>query len=411
MAEKNLAWRQKSIRRSMVVIRYNAEEKQRLKDVLNSQSKHQRLSDLKKSHLLEDYKLQRKRPCGVCEVIFSEICLPVSVTNKAVYDLRHTWLMRDAARQMAQRQKEIEFALKTQKKEKTKAIDFASIVSTQRTAEFAGERMTALTEKQMISKNNDTGSTPGNLKERENMKRISAICLNSSANLSVTRAYDATKICCFCAQFFDQSEVFRPSFDASLSRLLRAKEAREIAEERGLSDPLKDHGNEIVLDKTSTKFRKRLLRRTQSSVEEGVTRGQINPSSNILVRQRQHKVAPTKTTFFIATGGHSHKHDGQALQKQQISDDSSSEGTNTYSRMKQFHKSRFKVRGHSTQKSAALNLDDENEQKEIGMYEEQARSSAFWHAKATDTLMKSPSSFSRFRRSNRARPVEIRSEK
>ena len=60
MAEKNLAWRQKSIRRSMVVIRYNAEEKQRLKDVLNSQSKHQRLSDLKKNHLLEDYKLQRK---------------------------------------------------------------------------------------------------------------------------------------------------------------------------------------------------------------------------------------------------------------------------------------------------------------------------------------------------------------
>ena len=93
-----------------------------------------------------------------------------------------------------QREDDADGGVLLQKKEKTKAIDFASIVSTQRTAEFAGERMTALTEKQMISKNNDTGSTPGNLKERENMKRISAICLNSSANLSVTRAYDATKI-------------------------------------------------------------------------------------------------------------------------------------------------------------------------------------------------------------------------
>ena len=72
-------------------MRRNAEEEQRLATALASQTKHQQLGALQKNQLLENYGRAKKRPCGVCEVLFSEINLPVAVTLKAVYDLRHKW--------------------------------------------------------------------------------------------------------------------------------------------------------------------------------------------------------------------------------------------------------------------------------------------------------------------------------
>ncbi len=84
-------FRQRSLRRDLQVLRRNDEEQQRLRSVMVAQTKHQAQGALQKNHVLEDYGRSKKRPCGVCDVLFSVENLPVAVTLKAIYDLRHSW--------------------------------------------------------------------------------------------------------------------------------------------------------------------------------------------------------------------------------------------------------------------------------------------------------------------------------
>jgi hypothetical protein len=48
--------------------------------------------------------LKKKKTIGLCEVKFSEVNLPVAVTLKAIYDLRHTWMLRRTAQLEAKKQ-------------------------------------------------------------------------------------------------------------------------------------------------------------------------------------------------------------------------------------------------------------------------------------------------------------------
>lgn len=66
----------------------------RVDAITKSNAARLKLDDLKKNHQEEAFQLKKKIACGLCEVKFSEVNLPVAVTLKAIYDLRHTWMLR-----------------------------------------------------------------------------------------------------------------------------------------------------------------------------------------------------------------------------------------------------------------------------------------------------------------------------
>ena len=68
-----------------------------------------------------------------------------------------------------------------------------------------------------------------------------------SEQLAVTRSYDTTRVCFFCAQFFDQDAFFRPSYGSKLAALVQDKETKELEEDQLYWDPLaeRDHAAEV----------------------------------------------------------------------------------------------------------------------------------------------------------------------
>jgi hypothetical protein len=172
----------------------------------------------------------------------------------------------------------VELALKAPRKEHEKGSGFASLVTTQSTAGSFGKKLAALAGKtklkggagesspsklkQMLGGSSGvaaaaanspssssssssssaaaggggggsgggSSSNKGKMWERESAKRISTLTQNS-AKISVMRSYDTCRVCCFCAQFFDQDEVYRPSYGAKLARLMLDKEEKELQED------------------------------------------------------------------------------------------------------------------------------------------------------------------------------------
>ena len=59
--------------------------------------------------------------------------------------------------------------------------------------------------------------------------------------------HPTTRVCFFCAQFFDQDAFFRPSYGSKLAALVQDKETKELEEDQLYWDPLaeRDHAAEV----------------------------------------------------------------------------------------------------------------------------------------------------------------------
>lgn len=264
--------RARMIHRSMEVMRKNEEEAARVDTVTKSNAARLKLDDLKKNHQEEAYQLKKKRPCGLCEVKFSEVNLPVAVTLKAIYDLRHTWMLRRTAQLEAQKQA----ALQARKSAGADLESDLSIVSVEK-KEDAKHRVTTL--------------------------------VQNGALLQPTRSYDQRRVCSFCAQFFESDEVYRPSFGAKLAKLQDEKREKEAAEDNKFWDPLMNPIS--TLDTTSKKARQRRSNR-HKRIEAELAHGRSlvsshNPELDLFEEHTEEGTSylPTKPQKKSGTGNYS----------------------------------------------------------------------------------------------------------
>ena len=160
--------------RSMEAIRVNETLGYKVNRIMDTRTKHLQFDDLMKDHQDEDLKIRGKQACGLCEKFFSLSNLPVSVTVKAIYDLRHKFLLRH----------EVE------------------------ATEGTGQEIA-------VSPPGHPTGTTGTALVQGQTKRLAKL-IDRSSSLQATHVYDSKHICNFCAQFFRDDEVYRPSFDKTL---------------------------------------------------------------------------------------------------------------------------------------------------------------------------------------------------
>jgi type II secretory pathway pseudopilin PulG len=241
--------RERMLHRSMEVLRANDETTQRLNTLVQTQQR-VKLDDLRKCHEEEGFKLKKKRACGLCEVKFSEVNLPVAVTIKAIYDLRHTWMLRREAQLVAAR--EAELAKPGGGDAEAKGVG------------GGGSVMTSSSVTSMAAKAAEN---------KVEAKRVMQLVQNG-ALLQPSRSYDQKRVCSFCAQFFDSDELYRPSFGAKLAKLQEEKRQKELADDQKYWDPLM---NPIrTVDTTSKKARQRAhQRQLRLELEHSVRRTEI----------------------------------------------------------------------------------------------------------------------------------------
>jgi len=255
--------RARMIHRSMEVMRKNEEEAARVDSVTKQNAARLKLDELKKNHQEEVFQLKKKRACGLCEVKFSEVNLPVAVTLKAIYDLRHTWMLRRTAQLEAQKQA----ALQARKSPGGDLESDLSIVS---------------------------------VDKKEDAKHRVTVLVQNGALLQPTRSYDQRRVCSFCAQFFESDEVYRPSFGAKLAKLQAEKREKETAEDNKFWDPLMHPIH--TLDTTSKKARQRRSHRHKRIEAEQATGRSLvsshNPEMSLL--EETGGGAVNDSTFFVA---------------------------------------------------------------------------------------------------------------
>jgi hypothetical protein len=189
---------------------------------------HRSLDELRKNHELESFQLAKKTACGLCEVKFSSVNLPVAVTLKAIYDLRHTWMLRRAA-QLEQQQ-----LIAAQAHGHHHSSGGGS-------GGNSGGGGNSNADPPMSSTGGagststggggveGGGSLAGAGGTAEARKRVTVLAHNG-ALLQPTRSYDSRRVCSFCAQFFQQDEVYRPSFGAKLAALQSEKQHQEAVQ-------------------------------------------------------------------------------------------------------------------------------------------------------------------------------------
>ena len=136
------------------------------------------------------------------------------------------------------------------------------------------------------------------------------------------------------------------------------------------------------------------MRRAKAAAAEAEARGEKPKTPEDFMHQQTHG-ARRPATFFMAAGGHSHKHGedpaskeaAEKKKKKQQADDMDDTVSTDSTRDRARSKPRVKVRGHSRKHTRAINLADERDAKELEQFKEQARGVAFWHADATNSLL------------------------
>lgn len=171
--------RVRSIRRDIAVAKETISDMKKRELNTQREMKQFRRNDFEKAVELEDLQVKKKIPCGCCYQLFSDVNLPLKVSNKAVVDMRKKFANED------------------------KEVDPAFFIRNVPPSKGKGW------------------------------------WLKIDYKLSnLSRCYDDVSVCVFCAQFFKDQDSYRPSFETVYYEDRKRAYFEQKALERAHWDPL-----------------------------------------------------------------------------------------------------------------------------------------------------------------------------
>lgn len=97
--------RHRFVERQLSTAKVNLDSRNKRAAIALTNARRQTLSDLEQNHAEEQYKIKRKKQCGLCFREYSAINMALSVPNKAVFDLQSTWEEKNTWISMTDNQK------------------------------------------------------------------------------------------------------------------------------------------------------------------------------------------------------------------------------------------------------------------------------------------------------------------
>lgn len=187
--------RMRSLERDLNVAKDNLADIQVREAMENNEMKQFRVSELDKAIKAEALGKMHRQACGCCLLVFLPINLPLKVSQKAVLDIRIKW---------------------------SGGLDSETVFGQQSTKQVE-----------------DAPGSPGGAEAPEGSSKAQAYLEKMAERLSVVpRCYDEVPVCTFCAQFFQDSEQYRPSYDKIYYDERKAAHMRAREKERLYWDPL-----------------------------------------------------------------------------------------------------------------------------------------------------------------------------
>ena len=187
--------RMRSLERDLNVAKDNLADIQVREAMENNEMKQFRVSELDKAIKAESLGKMHRQACGCCLLVFLPINLPLKVSQKAVLDIRIKW---------------------------SGGLDSETVF---------GQPSSKQVE--------DAPASPGGAEAPEGSSKAQAYLEKMAERLSVVpRCYDEVPVCTFCAQFFHDSEQYRPSYDKIYYDERKAAHMKAREKERLYWDPL-----------------------------------------------------------------------------------------------------------------------------------------------------------------------------
>lgn len=184
--------RMRSFHRDLLNVKEILDDTKRLESSLNKEMKRLMVSDLERAKTEETLDATKKLPCGCCMQDFLYVNLPMKVSRKAILDLRVKWSGKLSS-------------------------------STVFRSSSVRELTNSLAET----------SLPSGRTQKKTQEEIDAL------NATFPRCYDKVGVCCFCAQFFQEPEEYRPSYQMITYQERKAAHFENKRREREYWDPLK----------------------------------------------------------------------------------------------------------------------------------------------------------------------------
>jgi hypothetical protein len=200
--------RMRSLERDLAVAKENLADIQLRKMGDNREMKQFRVSDLDRALKAESLGKMHRQSCGCCMLSFLPINLPLKVSQKAILDIRVKWSGGLSSSTV--------FAIPGQ----------LTIPAAPAAATTTGgpDATAATTAADPVTSSNKQKSFLDKMAERLSV---------------VPRCYDQVPVCFFCAQFFQSSEAYRPSYDRIYYLERKAVHDDTVARNKAYWDPLK----------------------------------------------------------------------------------------------------------------------------------------------------------------------------
>lgn len=99
------AVRRRFIERNLAATKVNLDDRNNRANLAMISSRRQTLTELEQNHAEEQFKIKRKKQCGLCFRDFSAVNMALTVPNKAIFDLQSTWEEKNSWVQMTDAQK------------------------------------------------------------------------------------------------------------------------------------------------------------------------------------------------------------------------------------------------------------------------------------------------------------------
>jgi hypothetical protein len=183
--------RLRSLQRELLTVKEIFNDTKTLENSLQREMKRLNVSDLDRAKAVEKLAATKKMPCGCCMQDFLHVNLPMKVSRKAVIDLRIKW------------------------SGKLTSDSVFRGTSTRELADSLAEN----------AKNKKDG--PPSVEDIDTF------------GSTVPRCYDKVGVCIFCAQFFQEPDDYRPSYQAIVYQEKKTAYFETKRREREYWDPLK----------------------------------------------------------------------------------------------------------------------------------------------------------------------------
>ena len=214
--------RMRSLERDLHVAKDNLADIQAREAMEHNEMKQFRVSALDKAIKAESLGKMHRLACGCCLLVFLPINLPLKVSQKAVLDIRIKW---------------------------SGSLDSETVFGQQRTGQgeeaAAGSNPNPNPNREEAAAGSPEGKSAGEADGENDEGRVAAKSKAQSylekmaERLSVVpRCYDEVSVCTFCAQFFQDSEQYRPSYDKIYYDERKAAHLKAKEKERLYWDPL-----------------------------------------------------------------------------------------------------------------------------------------------------------------------------